>query len=103
MPTVEAVPRRQFNALISRLGVAPVHIAVETRSPSVIKAMVAKTNCLGWLPEPLFAAEQTAGLLKVLPVKEMAMQRRFFVYRRRRNFMPPPVVKFLEALRDVEA
>ncbi|HEV7717250.1 MAG TPA: LysR substrate-binding domain-containing protein, partial [Steroidobacteraceae bacterium] len=61
-------------------------------------AMVARTSYLGWLPEPLFATEQAAGLIKPLPVKEMASQRRFFVYRRRRSFMPPPVLKFLEAL-----
>jgi DNA-binding transcriptional LysR family regulator len=102
MPPPEAEPRRQFNALIARLGVAMPRVAVETRSPSVIKAMVAKTNFLAWLPEPLFAAEQAAGLIKPLLVKEMAPRRRFFVYRRRRNFMPPPVVKFLDALRSVE-
>lgn len=103
MPSVEAEPRRQFNALIARLGVTPPRIAVETRSPSVIKAMVARTSYLGWLPEPLFATEQAAGLIKPLPVKEFASQRRFFVYRRRRSFMPPPVLKFLEALGGIES
>ena len=102
MPPAEAEPRRQFNALIGRLGAACPRVAVETRSPSVIKAMVAKTHFLGWLPEPLFAAEQSAGLIRALAVKEMDMQRRFFVYRRRRNFMPPPVIKFLEALKTLE-
>jgi DNA-binding transcriptional LysR family regulator len=102
MPPAEAEPRRQFNALIGRLGAACPRVAVETRSPSVIKAMVAKTHFLGWLPEPLFAAEQAAGLIRALAVKEMDMQRRFFVYRRRRNFMPPPVVKFLESLKTLE-
>jgi DNA-binding transcriptional LysR family regulator len=102
MPSAEAEPRRQFNALIAKLGVAMPRVAVETRSPSVIKAMVAKTHFLGWLPEPLFAAEQAAGLIKPLAVKEMTPRRRFFVYRRRRNFMPPPVLKFLEALKSAE-
>ena len=55
-----------------------------------------------WLPEPLFAAEQTAGLVRALPVREMAMHRRFFVFRRRRNCTPPPVIRFLEALRSVQ-
>jgi DNA-binding transcriptional LysR family regulator len=102
MPSIEAEPRRQFDALVARLGVTPPRIAVETRSPSVIKAMVARTNYLGWLPEPLFATEQAAGLIKPLPVEEMASQRRFFVYRRRRSFMPPPVLKFLEALAGIQ-
>lgn len=103
MPPAEAEPRRQFNALVARLGVTPPRVAVETRSPSVIKAMVARTHFLGWLPEPLFASEQAAGLIKPLPLEEMASQRRFFVYRRRRSFMPPPVLKFLEALADIPA
>src|SRR5262245_53394154 len=71
MPPLEAEPRRQFDALIARLGVASPRVAVETRSPNVIKAMVARTHYLGWLPEPLFASEQAAGLIKRLHVKEM--------------------------------
>jgi DNA-binding transcriptional LysR family regulator len=102
MPPVEAEPRRQFNALIARLGVMAPRVAVETRSPSVIKAMVARTNYLGWLPEPLFAAEQAAGSIKRLHVEEMESRRRFFVYRRRRSFMPPPVQKFLETLAEIQ-
>lgn len=98
MPPGDAEPRRQFNALMASLGVAPPRVVVETRSPGVIKAMVAQTNYLGWLPEPLFTTERQAGLIRSLPLKEMASQRRFFVYRRRRSVMPPPLVKFLEAL-----
>jgi DNA-binding transcriptional LysR family regulator len=64
----------------------------------VIKAMIAQTSYLGWLPEPLFATEQRAGLIRPLPLKELAFQRRFFVYRRRRSVMPPPLSKFLEML-----
>jgi DNA-binding transcriptional LysR family regulator len=97
MPSAEAEPRRQFNALLAGLGVVPPRVVVETRSPSVIKAMIAQTGYLGWLPEPLFAPEQQAGLIRPLPLKELAVQRRFFVYRRRRSVMPPPLSKFLEA------
>jgi DNA-binding transcriptional LysR family regulator len=103
MPPVDAEPRRQFNTLVSSLGVTPPRVVLETRSLSVIKAMVAQTSYLGWLPEPLFATEQLAGLIRPLPVKEMASQRRFFVYRRRRSVMPPPLLKFLEMLLKREA
>jgi DNA-binding transcriptional LysR family regulator len=102
MPAEDAEPRRQFNALTARLGLSPPRVAVETRSPGVIKATVAATHFLGWLPEPLFAAEEAAGVVKALPVKDMDMPRKFFVFRRRRNFTPPQVVKFLEALRNVD-
>lgn len=98
MPPPDAEPRRQFNALMASLGEVPPRVIVESRSPSVIKAMIAQTGYLGWLPEPLFATEQQAGLIRPLPLKEMASRRKFFVYRRRRSVMPPPLSKFLEVL-----
>jgi DNA-binding transcriptional LysR family regulator len=100
MPPEEAEPRKQFVALAAKLGAGPPHVAVETRYPAVIKALVARTRFLGWLPEPLFAAEESAGLLKKLAVKQLSTERRFHVYRRRRSAIPPPVQKFLEALRN---
>jgi DNA-binding transcriptional LysR family regulator len=101
MPPDEAEPRRQFNSLVKRLGAAAPHVTIETRSPSVIKAIVARTLFLGWLPEPLFAAEQASGLIRPLAVREMNMERRFFVYRRRRSFTSPAMSKFLEELNTV--
>jgi len=59
------------------------------------------TQFLGWLPEPLFAAEQAAGLIAPLAVKELSLVRRFYVYRRRQTFVAPPVLRFLEELRNV--
>lgn len=98
MPSSDAEPRRLFDALIHQLGAKPPRIAVETRSPSTIKAVVAQTRILGWLPEPLFAAEQAAGLIRTVRCDELVMPRRFFVYRRRRNFMAPALQQFLQAL-----
>jgi DNA-binding transcriptional LysR family regulator len=103
MPGGDAEPRRLFNALIERLGITSPTISIETRSPSTIKAMVARTQFLGWLPEPLFAAEQTAGSIRPLHVKELTIKRHFFVYRRRRSFTPPLVAMFLEELKNVDA
>ena len=103
MPPEEAEPRRQFNSLVNRLGAPAPRVSIETRSPSVIKAIVARTDFLGWLPEPLYAAEQACGLIRPLAVKEMDMQRRFFVYRRRRSFTSPAMSKFLEELNNVKA
>jgi DNA-binding transcriptional LysR family regulator len=99
MPPAEAEPRKKFEALVRSLGATPPDVVVETRSPSTTKAIVAQTRILGWLPEPLFAAEQAAGLIRPLPCAALTLPRRFFVYRRRRNFMAPPLVEFLAALR----
>jgi DNA-binding transcriptional LysR family regulator len=98
MPSADAEPRRKFNELLVGHRATPPRVVVETRSTSVIKAMIAQTSYLGWLPEPLFATEQRGGLIRPLPLKELAFQRRFFVYRRRRSVMPPPLSKFLEML-----
>jgi DNA-binding transcriptional LysR family regulator len=97
MPSSYAEPRKRFDALVQRLGAKPPPVAVETRSPSTIKAIVAQTGLLGWLPEPLFAAEQAAGLIRTVRCDELVLPRRFFVYRRRRNFMAPPLQQFLQA------
>lgn len=101
MPPEDAAPRRLFHAVIEELGVPPPVIRVETRSPAAIKSLVAGTQFLGWLPEPLFAAEQAAGLIAPLAVKELSLARRFYVYRRRQTFVAPPVLRFLEELRNV--
>ena len=98
MPSIDAEPRKRFDALILRLGGKPPHIAVETRSLATVKAVVAQTRYLSWLPEPLFAAEQAAGLIRPVRCDELVMPRRFFIYRRRRTFMAPPIRQFLEAL-----
>ena len=99
MPPRDAVPRQQFERLMIELGVTPPEVAVETRSPSSIKALVARTWLLGWLPQPLFAAEQAAHLIAPLPVEGLTMHRRFFVYRRRRGFTPPALLELLKELR----
>jgi DNA-binding transcriptional LysR family regulator len=98
MPGVDAVPRKKLDSLLQQLGARPANIVVETRSLTTIKALVAQTEFLSWLPETLFAAEQAAGLIRTVACDELILPRRFFVYRRRRSFMPPPVLQFLQAL-----
>jgi DNA-binding transcriptional LysR family regulator len=100
MPSADAEPRKRFDELIAQLAAAPARVVVETRSPATIKAVVAQTRLLGWLPEPLFAAEQAAGLIRPLPCADLICERHFFVHRRRRNFMAPPLVQFLQALQQ---
>jgi DNA-binding transcriptional LysR family regulator len=100
MPATDAEPRKRFDALVRSAGLAPAKVVVETRSPATIKAVVAQTQLLGWLPEPLFAAERAAGMINPLRCPELVCERQFFVYRRRRNFMSPPLAQFLRALQQ---
>jgi DNA-binding transcriptional LysR family regulator len=98
MPAADAEPRKQLDALLQQLGAKPANIVVETRSLSTIKALVAQTEFVSWLPETLFAPEQAAGLVRAVACDELIQPRRFFVYRRRRTFMPPPLLQFLQEL-----
>jgi DNA-binding transcriptional LysR family regulator len=100
MPPADAEPRKKFDAQVHALGGRRARVLIETRSPAAIKALVAQSEILGWLPEPLYAAELAANLLCTLPLPELDQPRHFHVYRRRRNFMAPPVVEFLAALRQ---
>jgi DNA-binding transcriptional LysR family regulator len=100
MPSTDAEPRKRFDELMSGAGASPARVVVETRSPATIKAVVAQTRLLGWLPEPLFAAELAAGLIRPLCCADLICERHFFVHRRRRNFMSPPLVQFLQALQQ---
>lgn len=100
MPSENAVPRKVFNDLLDTLGAAHPNVRIETRSPAAIKAIVAATHFLGWLPEPIFATELAAGLIAPVDVAELVLPRRFYVHRRRQNFTAPPVLRFLEALRS---
>lgn len=103
MPPEDAEPRKFFVSLLHRAGIAPPRVQVETRSPATIKAMVAGSDFLGWLPQPLFAAEEAAGMIRPLAVKELNVPRQFYVYRRRRNFVSPAAQKFLDVLKETNA
>jgi len=101
MPPPDAAPRTMFAEALHRLGLEAPIIRIETRSPAAIKAMVATTRFLGWLPEPIFASELVAGRLCRLDVPELTVPRRFYVYRRKQNFIAPPIRRFIEQLRNL--
>ena len=101
MPPEDAAPRKMFCEAIARLGFESPNVRVETRSPAAIKAMVAATHFLGWLPEPIFAAEEAAGRICKIEVQDLVVPRKFYVYRRRQNFIAPPISRFLAELRKV--
>lgn len=102
MPPEDTGPRRFFDSIFKQQGLAP-DIAVETRSLEVMKSLIANTDLLGWLPEPLFEIERSFGCIVSLPVPVLRQERTFSVFRRRRGFMSPPTVKFLDELKTILA
>jgi DNA-binding transcriptional LysR family regulator len=101
MPGAGARPRELFEEVIRNAGHTMPEIVVETRSPSVIAAVVAATPLLGWLPYPLVSTEEAAGRVKVLKVPQLTITRRFTVYRRRRGLLSEPALRLLRELRTV--
>jgi DNA-binding transcriptional LysR family regulator len=99
MPPRGAPPRQQFVELVLSLGAEPPPAAVETRSVGMMLRLIGGHRFLGWLPQPLYATAEAAGLVRPLAVQGMTIQRHFFVYRRRRGILPPPALKLLEELR----
>ena len=98
MPPVGTTPRQLFEETIARHGESPPDVAMETGSLDAMTAFVAHTNLLGWLPRPLLAHIEAAGRIRILEVKELAVSRRFFVYRRSRGLLPSAVLPLLDAL-----
>jgi len=100
MPDEDMLLRRQFDEIYENLCDTEPNVHIETRSPSTIKAIVAQTHLLGWLPYPMVLAEIEAKRLQKLNVKELEMTRTFSVYRRRRTFVSPQMHCFVNAIQE---
>lgn len=94
----EATPRHQFVQIMRGQGMEPPTAAVETRSVGTMMKLICGNRFLGWMPEPLYAFYETAGLVRALPIEEMVFRRHIYVYRRRRGILPPGAQKLLESL-----
>jgi len=101
MPPHGTQPRRGFERVLAEVGAKPPRIAVETWSTSMMKALVADSGFLSWLPHPIYAVEERAGLVADLEVAGMTVQRTSYMYRRSRGLMPPAVTRFLEIARTM--
>jgi DNA-binding transcriptional LysR family regulator len=98
MPSRGATPRNLFEEAVRTAGGTLPRIAIETTSPSAIVSFVCRTAYLGWLPQPLFAGEKTAGTVRVLDIPALRITRRFFVYRRCLGLLPTAALRLLEEL-----
>jgi DNA-binding transcriptional LysR family regulator len=102
MPPEGSQPRRGFERVIASCGGKTPPITVETWSVEMMKALVVNSGFLSWLPHPLYAFEQTAGLISELEVEGMTVPRRMWIYRRRHGLVPPAVRRFLEIVRALQ-
>ena len=96
-------PADQFMSVLSQHGLGMPNVVIETRSVVAIKSLVVHGRFLSWMAEPMYYAEQRAGLVDSLPIEGVAAQRRLTVFRRRNGNLPAPAAKLLESLRQVTA
>lgn len=100
MPGRSALPRRQLDQIFVGLGLDRPHVAIECRSPSTIKAVVAQTHLLGWLPAPMVATEISAGVLAPINNSSFRPVRELRAYHRKRAFLSPQLRYFVKCLTE---
>jgi DNA-binding transcriptional LysR family regulator len=94
-------PFAHVRKVFARFGLGLPNIVVETRSVTALKGLVGQCGFLGWMPEPMYAAERTAGLIDALPIPGASDTRTLTAFRRRAGILPGPSVKLLEELRKL--
>jgi DNA-binding transcriptional LysR family regulator len=98
LPQSGATPRELFSSLLVQVGKSPPTVAVEAASLDATISFVARTRLLGWLPRPLLTQALGAGLIRLLHVPELALRRRFFIYRRDQGLLPAPARELLKLI-----
>lgn len=82
-------------------GVPMPVIAVETRSVTVLKSLVARCGFVSWMAEPMYDTERRAGIVDALDIEGLDAQQILTAFRRRQGIMPTPAVKLLDELRHL--
>jgi DNA-binding transcriptional LysR family regulator len=93
-------PREEWLQWFRDSGLSPPPVAVETRSVDAMRALIARSGFLGWMPrlliEPLASDDM---LIAQLPVEGAIFFRHFAIYGRRQGILSPSSIKLLEELR----
>ena len=77
-------PQPEIRPIAAQGGALP-DVAVETNPIGVMLATVSSSRLLGWLPKPLIGAEMERGLIAAIGIPVLEVERRFFVYTRRKG------------------
>ena len=102
MPRSDATPRRQFEALVRSLGFAPPKSSLQTDSVETVVEIVARSNIIAWLPEPLLTHALARGEIMIVPVPALELHRSFSMYRRARGAIPASAQIFIDAVKAVQ-
>ncbi|MEO7689984.1 MAG: LysR family transcriptional regulator [Sphingomonas sp.] len=98
MPPPGGAPRMLFERHVTEAGGPLPRVALETNSIGVMLACVTASRLLGWLPYPLLVGDIQRGAVVALQVPALSIERRFFVYTRRRGSLAPAARQLLAVL-----
>lgn len=102
MPPRGTGPFEHLQQVFRAQGLAPPDIVVETRSITVLKSLIMRAGFLGWMAEPIWDAERSAGQIRALPLRGVVGRRRLTAFRRRQGLLPGPAARLVEALRTTD-
>ena len=95
---VGATTRQQFERLVTASGHAMPRVALQTDSVDVIISVVARSEVMGWLPEPILRTSGSQAAIALPPLPELELVRTFRAYRRSRGSFPAGGQVFIDAM-----
>jgi DNA-binding transcriptional LysR family regulator len=96
-------PFEHMKKVFARQNLTLPNVVVETRSVTLLKSLIGRSDFLGWMPEPMYDAERKAGLIDALDMPGASDRRTLTAFRRRAGMLPGPSIKLLEELRALTA
>lgn len=97
LPPSHVAPVVELRRRFLEAGLPPPEAKIETRSTSVIHALVACTDFLSWQPSALVSGAIGDKHIMRLPIESVNLRRQFFVLRRK-GVLAPAARIFLESL-----
>jgi len=94
-------PYLHVKETFARAGLPMPEIAVESRSVTVLKGLVARCGFVGWMSGPMFDTESKAGVINALAVEGLNAPRTLTAFRRRQGILPAPAIRLLDELRHL--
>ena len=99
LPPPGTVPRQEFEQRFRAAGIEPPLVAVETRSVSSIRALVALTDMISWQARAVLTIDRGEGPISEVAAPDLAWDRQFFVFKRARGILAPAAAKLVDELR----
>ncbi|MGN6581597.1 MAG: LysR family transcriptional regulator [Bordetella sp.] len=96
-------PFKHMQNVFADHGLGLPDIAVETRSITTLKSLVARSGFLSWMASTMYVTESRAGEFDTLHMPGVAGRRTLTAFRRRHGILPSPAAKLLDQLRQLTA